>query len=300
MDVLLISGFLGAGKTTFLKRLLESKIDRIGKLAVIVNEIGEVGIDGTLLAGQHVDMVELTSGCICCTMKTDFQRAVGEIHDRIDPNVLMVETTGVAQPAELLDVLFFPPLREFTLLRCLVTVIDANFFKARKLLGAFYDNQIRFADTLILNKIDLVRPSFLNTVKKQLQHLNPNARLLTARHCNVDLGEFFQGYPADRKEFLREKEAGHHHLDWGFDSFCFTETTPLNKRKFIAFIESLPSNLFRIKGWVRFSDESSFFDYTGGRYRFESLDGLRDTTLTFVGRNWRKTELLYALRSCLE
>jgi len=139
MDVLLVSGFLGAGKTTLIKHLLTSEIGWIGKVAVIVNEVGEVGIDGTLLSGQNVDMVELTSGCICCTIQTDFIKAVQEIRDRVDPDFLVVEATGVAQPGDMFDILFYSPLSDFTALKNMVTVVDADFFKAREVLGTFYN-----------------------------------------------------------------------------------------------------------------------------------------------------------------
>ncbi|RLC65663.1 MAG: hypothetical protein DRH97_07710, partial [Chloroflexi bacterium] len=103
IDVLLVSGFLGAGKTTLIKHLLTNETRDIGTVAVIVNELGEVGIDGTLLSGRDVDITELVSGCICCTIKTDFFMAIQEIHDRVDPDFLVVEATGVAQPGDILD-----------------------------------------------------------------------------------------------------------------------------------------------------------------------------------------------------
>jgi len=156
MDILLVSGFLGAGKTTLLKHLITSPTEGVGKVAVLVNEFGDVGIDGTILSGQDIDIVELTSGCICCTIKTDFFKAIGEIHERVCPDLLLVESTGVAQPGDILDVLSDPTLKEFSRLMKLVTVVDAGFFKAREVLGTFYVNQIRCADIVILNKADSV------------------------------------------------------------------------------------------------------------------------------------------------
>ena len=102
MEVFLVSGFLGSGKTTLIRHLLTSRIKDLGKIALIVNEVGEIGVDGTLLSGQNVDMVEITSGCICCTMKNDFSKAVQEIRERIKPDFLIVEATGVAQPGDIL------------------------------------------------------------------------------------------------------------------------------------------------------------------------------------------------------
>jgi len=300
MDVLLVSGFLGAGKTTLIKHLLTSEIGWIGKVAVIVNEVGEVGIDGTLLSGQNVDMVELTSGCICCTIQTDFIKAVQEIRDRVDPDFLVVEATGVAQPGDMFDILFYSPLSDFTALKNMVTVVDADFFKAREVLGTFYNNQIRFSDTLILNKVDLVKPSLLSEIEGLLRETNPGARILTAKYCKVDPSRLFHGYSQVRKEPHHEHAGHHDHHEWGFQSFSFKDERPMDKRGLETFMESLPSNLFRLKGWVRFPDSSAFLDFAGGRYRLEPVDKPRTTALTFVGKNCNETEILNSLRNCLE
>lgn len=298
MDVLIVTGFLGAGKTTLVKRLLYAEIKGIGKLAVIVNEVGKVGIDGTLLAGKNVDMIQLTSGCICCTIQTDFRRAVEEIHDRVGPDLLVVEATGVAQPSDILDVLFYSPLSGFTALKSLITVVDADFFKARDMLGTFYTNQIRFADTIILNKVDLVKPEVVKEVTGLILEMNPLLRILTTTYCEIDLAELFGKDIDVAKASFRKEVALHHHHEWGFQSFSFTENIPLDRKKLIAFVESLPATLFRLKGWVRFPEESAFLDFTAGRYRLEKTSVPRDTALAFVGRNCDETEILTALRGC--
>ena len=299
MDVLLVSGFLGAGKTTLIKHVLASGIEAVGKVAVIVNEVGDIGIDGTLLSGQNVDLLELTSGCICCTMKTDFLKAVQEIHDTVTPDYLVVEATGVAQPADVLDAFFYPPLSEFTSIGNQVTVVDAAFFKARELLGSFYEDQIRFANIVILNKIDLVEPELLRDIEKLLCEMNPEAKIFTARNCVVDPSSLVQGNSGDRATDLRTLKSHNNHQRLGFQTFSYTDERPLERSKLIRFLESLPLELFRLKGWVRFPDESVFLDFSNGRYRFEPVDGQRPTTLTFVGRNCKETEILNALKDCL-
>ena len=116
--------------------------------------MGKIGLDGALLSGLNVDVVEMTSGCICCSIKIDFLKAVQEIHQRFTPEFLIVEPTGVAQPGEILDVLSQPPLTEFCRIGNIVTIVDAGFFKAKEMLGSFYDRQILGADVVLLNKID--------------------------------------------------------------------------------------------------------------------------------------------------
>jgi G3E family GTPase len=299
MEILLVSGFLGAGKTTLIKHLLTSRIEEVGKVAVIVNEVGDIGIDGTLLSGRNVEMLELTSGCICCTMKTDFIKAVQEIHDRFAPDYLVVEATGVAQPADVLDTFFYFPLSEFTSLGCQVTVVDADFFKVRELLGAFYDDQIRFANIVILNKVDLVEPESILKIEKSLLDLNPGAKIFPVRNCAVDPSLLFQEYLGDREMNLRGGHGHDNHQRWGFHAFSFSDVRPLERKKLIRFLESLPIQLFRLKGWVRFPYDSAFLDFTGGRYRFEPVDGPRTTALAFVGQTCNEAEILSALGDCL-
>ncbi len=299
MEVLLVSGFLGAGKTTLIKHLLTSRMDSVGKVAIIVNEVGDIGIDGTLLSGRNVDMLELTSGCICCTMKTDFIKAVQEIHEKVAPDYLMVEATGVAQPADVLDTFFYPPLSEFTSLGSQVTVVDAGFFKVRELLGSFYDAQIRFANIVILNKIDQVEPESLREIEKLLFEMNPATEVFPAQNCAVDPSLLFKGYSGEREVNHDGGRSHDNHRQLGFHTFSFMGGRPLERKKLIRFLDSLPIELFRLKGWVRFPDDSAFLDFTGGRYRFEPVDAPRTTSLAFVGRNCNEAEILDALGDCL-
>jgi G3E family GTPase len=297
MDVLLITGFLGAGKTTLIQHLLRSEFSAKEKVAIIVNEIGDIGIDGTLLSGQDVDILELTSGCICCTIKTDFFKAVQEIHRTIDPACLVVETTGVAQPGDMFDVLFEPPLSDFSRLKKIITVVDADFFEAREVLGTFYDNQIKCADTLILNKIDQVWDDHVNTIKAVLRELNPKVKVISAQYCAVDPAALLEADTGSQHHASRDHHA-HHHEQEGFHSFSFEDKRLMDRDKLNKFLEMLPPNLFRCKGWVRFADGSGLLNYTGSSYRIEPDEGSRDTALVFVGRNCDENEILKALENC--
>jgi len=305
MEVLLVSGFLGAGKTTLINHFLKSRLEGIGKVAVIVNEVGKLGIDGTLLSGTNVNMVELTSGCICCTIKTGFLKAVQEIYDRVHPDFLVVEATGVAQPGDILDILLDAPVKDFCRVRSLVTVVDAGFFSARDVLGIFYDNQIRLADMLILNKVDQVDHNTMEEIRAVLQEMNPGGLIVTARYCSVEPSVLL-GITATGEESSHEAGNGHgeqevhHHLEAGFQTFSFESERTMERDKLVHFLDSLPPTLFRLKGWVRFPDASVFLDFTGGRYRMEPVDNSRSTALAFVGRNCNETEILDALKDCLK
>jgi len=304
MDIFVVSGFLGAGKTTLIKHLLTSDIQGIGKVALIVNEVGNLGIDGTLLSGKNVDMVEITSGCICCTLKTDFSRAIQEIHDRVSPDFLVVEATGVAQPGDILDTLYEPPANEYSRIRHLVTVVDAGFFKAKDMFGPFYDNQIRCADTILLNKIDLISSESISDTQALLQEMNPRATIFATQHCAVNPRHLLM---VD-SEYMRETDHAYHvharhehdHLDeGGFQAFSFEEKRPFDREKLEAFLQSLPPNLFRLKGWARFPDFCAVINFTAGRYSIAPWDEPKGTALAMVGYHCNESEVLEGLKDCI-
>jgi G3E family GTPase len=304
MDVFIVSGFLGAGKTTLIKHLLTSNIQGIGKVALIVNEVGNMGIDGTLLSGKNVDMMEITSGCICCTLKTDFSRAIQEIHDRVSPDFLVVEATGVAQPGDILDTLYEPPANKYSRIRHLVTVVDADFFKAKDMFGPFYDNQIRCADTILLNKIDLIPSESVSDIQASLQEMNPKATIFATHHCGVDPQLLLTVDPEHMKGADHEYHGNAHHDhdhpdEGGFQAFSFEARHPFDREKLEAFLQSLPPNLFRLKGWARFPDFYAVINFTAGRYSIAPWEEPKKTALAMVGYNCNETEILDGLKGCL-
>jgi G3E family GTPase len=297
--VLLISGFLGAGKTTLIRHLLESSDRDMGRLALIVNEFGQIGIDGTLLRGRDMDMVELTNGCICCTIKSDFSRALQEIHQRVRPNTLLVEATGVAQPGDILDALFDDSVRQWIRLVCLVTVVDVEMFKARELLGPFYDNQIRCADVVVLNKIDLLDGNEVREVDSMLEEMNPAGIRIPATYCAVDSVVLFGARSSTGEADLPVHHGHDHHTAADFQTFSFRDSRPIDRDRLKGFLETLPPNLFRLKGWIRFPDASVLLDFAAGRYRMTPSEGRERTALDFVGRNCNEAEILSGLKACL-
>ncbi|MCP4669023.1 MAG: hypothetical protein GY849_22020, partial [Deltaproteobacteria bacterium] len=238
-------------------------------------------------------------GCICCTIQTDFLRAVEEIRGRVDPDFLVVEATGVAQPGDMLDILFHPPLSDFAGLHSLVTVVDADFFKVREVLGTFYENQIRFADLLILNKIDLVETGRLREIQALLLGMNAHARVCPTQHCALDPSLLFRTPTHGPNKRPHGAGARHNHHDWGFQAFSFQDRGPMDRERLVRFLESLPGTLFRLKGWVQLPEGSAFLDFTAGRYRIEPVHGQRSTALTFVGRDCNEKEVLAALKACM-
>ncbi len=295
VHTIVVSGFLGAGKTTLIRHLLQCHPPGAGRVAVIVNELGAVGVDGVLLQGMAVDILELTSGCICCSMKGDFLKAVAEVCGRFQLDILLVEATGVAQPADILEILAHPSLTHTVSVRRMVTVVDADFFPAREVLGDFYDNQIRWADLLVLNKCDLVSESDLADMTAILKRLNPRARLLAVTHGQVDPEVIFavqgQAFP------VRAASGGAG--GGGFESVNFETPAIMDREALWRWLEDLPAGVFRVKGWARLAEGTAYIELSGTRRRIEPASGDGPTRLVIIGRELDGARLLESLRACV-
>jgi G3E family GTPase len=169
--------------------------------------------------------MELTGGCICCTIKTDFFKAVQEIHRTIKPSHLIVEATVIAQPGDMFDVLCQAPVSEFSRLKSVITVVDAGFFEAREVLGTFYDNQIKCADIIIRNKTDQVDSDQLEQIKTVLSDLITQSHIHSARHCVVDT-ELLLGLSVRQKARKAGDHFFHRHEQGKFHSFAFEDRRP--------------------------------------------------------------------------
>lgn len=297
-DIVLVSGFLGAGKTTLIDHWLAGGLGEFGKVALIVNEVGEVGVDGTLLSGRGVDMVELASGCICCTLRAEFSKAVREILPSIRPDLLVVEASGVARPGEVLEGLKDPDLAEATRLAGIITVVNADTFRARKVFGPFFENQIREAQVLLLNKVDLVDTEHCEQIERELRRLNPAAAIYRTRYCRVGAevlpaaGRPVGAHHPDRTRTRRGA------VDKDIESLTFRTRRPMARGRLLKVLESLPDGLYRAKGWVALEDGCARLDYAGGRFRLEPAEGGRQTALSLVGRKNDLEETARRLEEC--
>ena len=189
----LLFGFLGSGKTTLVRRILG---ERGGgrPMAVIVNEFGEVGVDGEVIAGSNVNLVELTSGCLCCTLRGSLMSAVEELREKAGVEQIVVEATGVASPGDMLEDLNESKLAGELDVGPLVTIVDApKFTRLQEMLGEFYEEQVENADVLVLNKIDLATPGALDEARAAVREINPDAALLFAERGDTDLSLLLDG-----------------------------------------------------------------------------------------------------------
>jgi G3E family GTPase len=186
IPVTIITGFLGSGKTTLLNHILSNQ-EGI-KTAVLVNEFGEIGIDNELLITTGEDMVELSNGCICCTINNDLVNAVYKVLERPDKiDYLVVETTGLADPLPVALTFLGTDLRDLTRLDSIVTMVDAENFSLDLFNSQAAENQIAYADIIVLNKADLVDEADLDLLEVRVREMRPGTRLLRSVQGKVPL-----------------------------------------------------------------------------------------------------------------
>ncbi|HEX2245075.1 MAG TPA: GTP-binding protein [Gammaproteobacteria bacterium] len=286
--ITLVSGPLGSGKTTLLRHILTSSPLR---LALIINEFGELGIDGKLIQGKNVRLTELDGGCVCCSLIGEFEAAVEEIIETAAPEAIVVETTGVAEPEALVfDVSEMLPR---VWIDGVVTVMDADALIRFPDLGRTTRMQVAAADLLLLNKVDLVAEEELEPLQAKLRELNPQAPIVPTRHGRVDSALLF-GLTHSRKV-----EPVHSIHQPEYESFVYRPARPLKRDCFEQFALGLDPDVYRAKGFVHFPDGTYLFNYVNGRWDLEPLTE-QESGLVFIGRGIKAKEvqILKLLQAC--
>ncbi len=195
----MVGGFLGAGKTTLVRRLLADAV-RLGvRAAVVSNEFGELGIDRALLARPGDAYVEIEGGCVCCRLSDELVATLEMLHERVDPERVIVETSGVALPFDAQLHFWREPVSRWIDDDLAVVVVNAEQVVAGRDLDATFEQQVSAADLLVLNKIDLVSGAALPGVEERLRALEPEAPLVHAVQCDVDPVLLFPPDPGTRR-----------------------------------------------------------------------------------------------------
>ena len=315
--VVLLSGFLGAGKTTLLRQVLTWEGD-LSDTVVLVNEFGDVGIDGMLLKDAGSDVVELASGCICCTLQADFKKSLQDTLDRFSPRRIFLEGSGVADPVAILSVINDTELRKRLKLEKVVTVLDADYWEAREAFGPLFYHQLEKADLILLNKIDTMDKQNIPRYLGQIHEAFPGRQVIPTVHCRLDPEAFWNearpkepaiapiGYyrPAEAAghggPISDSQEANHPVAATHFVSFSFTTPQQMNEGCFEQVIKALPREIFRAKGPVRFIDRTVMFDMVGGKHGWRPWDGAQETRLAFIGWDVDGAAVLQQLETCVK
>ena len=288
--ITLITGPLGSGKTTLLRHILAVQP---GKIAIVMNEFGEIAIDTKVIEGKNVRIAELGGGCVCCSLLGEFEAAVNEIIEKIAPERIVVETTGLAEPEALVFNIqeALPQCR----LDGVASVIDADMLIRFPELGHTTRLQIEGADILLLNKIDLIELASrtLSGLETKLREINPTAAIVRTERCRID-PELLLGIGRERNIARPEHQ---HQLE--FESFGFTSNKIFSRNCFEDFANGLPGSVVRAKGFIRFADDAQLFNFVAGRWELEPF-GADRTELVFIGKEIaaEKEGILNALRKC--
>ena len=290
IDVHLITGFLGSGKTTFLNRLIE-QFPKDRKLMILMNEFGEIGIDGTLIAGSDLDILEISKGSIfCACVKTDFIKGLYEVAQKIKPDLLIMESTGVANPQDIKKDLTLPIFNDRFRFKEQFCLVDAaNFLDAYQVFAAV-ERQISSSTRFIINKIDLVSPEQLDEVKDLIKKHHPGPVFYDTSYAVIDITGFMP-LPKSAEETIAQvqNQLTDAELDQyteellGDPEAAITPPDILMSATFLwqgknlsdleGAIKKLPREVLRAKGFITAGGKTYLMSYVMGQYSVGEYTG---------------------------
>lgn len=282
----IVSGFLGAGKTTFIKKLIEEAF--VGKkIVVIENEFGEIGMDGDLLRNSGILVKEIFSGCICCSLVGDFKQAIIEVIDKFSPDVIIIEPSGIGKASEIINscLLCGANIR----MGPVTTIVDARKYKIQKRnFKDFYNDQIICADIISLSKAEDLEEFMLTEIIEELEIQNPKAEIIMLPRNELNLFKWKENWISKKLQF-DEIDCVFPNKTEGFESYSFVSTQQFSQSELYSKLSLFNSSsqygeVLRVKGILNTKEHGNLkVDYTNGEINIVETDFDGIGRLCFIG-----------------
>lgn len=290
----IVTGFLGAGKTTFIKKYL-NEIDKTKKVVILENEFGEVSVDAKILNEENLSIYEINAGCICCSLLFDFKKSIDYILKNYNPDIIIIEPSGIAKVSDIIKIL--DDFQNINLDKIITVINSFTFDTYLETFGDFYKDQIKNANIILLTRVDKlikIRKNGLKKLTENLKYLNPNAQIIDKNLNDFNINDiFYKRLDSTKDNFIYEK----YNQSSNFSSYTFNIKKSYSKQEVNILLSEFINIekygiILRAKGFLKESSGGYIkFDYVDGEIHIEKKDGFANTDVVIIGENLNKKRI---------
>ncbi|MGG3452108.1 CobW family GTP-binding protein [Domibacillus aminovorans] len=296
IEIFILSGFLGSGKSTLLAKLLDFEKQQGRQIGVIMNEMGQVSIDSKVISNE-VPLKELLNGCICCNLQGELSLQLKTLIEEYELDAIYIESTGAAHLIEVVDACTHPLIIHNLEIKGIITLVNAKQWRDGKMsirLKKLLKEQIKYANIIILNKIDTIEEGELDSLINSIRQVNPNGHIIPSTHAEIDPNIVSLSTVStieNRPKELNVNEHAHLHLE----TLAFPLNSPIHRIEFEKWLNTYSGQLYRAKGFIKLIESPGIFlfNYSYGFSIFErcKINNSYPQTLVFIGENLDHKEI---------